>query len=182
VDYWDGVALLIRQGVENYPPLTGSLFRDPASPHIGLDDLLGSIQGTCICELGCGHGHILQAVSSKASHAIGIDFSPLQLELAKEKHVKERNIEFLKHDLNNGLPTISHNVSCYFSIYGALDFVEEPLCLLSECWKTLPVRGSMVILSSFLPLTKMITKLNKCNVEISVLGFANHHAIRIRKF
>lgn len=180
IAYWNHVAVLIRQGVETFPPFGQSFCRLPLSPYIGFD-LLGSIQGASVVELGCGHGHILENLLPIASRIIGIDFSPMQLQLAKEKLNNANNVELLEHDLNNGLPKELSNIDCYYSIYGAFDFVNKPDQLLNECWMSIPVGGHIAILSSFLPLAIMSSKLYQCNVEISVALAEKHHAIRIRK-
>lgn len=180
VSYWNEVAFLSIKGVETYPPLSNSLFSARGSPFIGLD-FFRLCQKNRVMELGCGNGNILLSIVNQVDHGIGIDFSPMQIHIAKEAAHKITNLDFFVHDLNHGLPQQFPWVDYYYSIYGAFDFIKSPFQLLTECWELLPGGGRIVILTSFLPLIDMIKNLNKCNLESFISGSGKHCAIRIQK-
>lgn len=180
VSYWNEVATLTMKGAETYPPLSNSLFSACGSPFVSLDFLKLSRKSR-IMELGCGNGHILLSIANQVDHAIGIDFSPMQIHIAKEAAHKTTNLDFFVHNLNHGLPQQPPWVNYYYSIYGAFDFIKNPLRLLMECWALLPDGGHIVILTSFLPLIDMTKNLKKCNLESFISGSGKHSAIRIQK-
>ena len=58
-------------------------------------DLLGTVSGKAVLDIGCGNGQISREVAKRAGKVIGIDASEEMLEQAKRLHKDVDNIEFI---------------------------------------------------------------------------------------
>lgn len=64
-------------------------------------------EGKNVLELGCADGNLLKAL--KPARAVGIDFSSEMLKFAQTAYPES---EWLKHDLDLGMPEVSGQFDC----------------------------------------------------------------------
>ncbi len=62
----------------------------------------------CILDLGTGDGRLLALlqIDRREMHGVGLDFSELMLEAARERFVDDERIELVEHDLVEPLPAL----------------------------------------------------------------------------
>ena len=76
---------------------TGSLLHDLTLP--SLFELIGSVEGKRICDLGCGQGEVARALARRGAAVVGVDVSPRMLEYARKQDVSNTaGIEYVLDD------------------------------------------------------------------------------------
>jgi SAM-dependent methyltransferase len=66
-------------------------------------DLLGSLNGKCILDAGCGEGYLARVLAASGAQVTGIDISPRLIEQARRKD-PDGSIDYRVADLSRPLP------------------------------------------------------------------------------
>lgn len=78
--------------------------------------------GARVLDLGCGRGHISQALRDKGCHVVGVDF----------KVDPARCDEAIEHDLNQGLPDLEGRSFDYVVMLDVIEHMNRPEILVDE--------------------------------------------------
>jgi 2-polyprenyl-3-methyl-5-hydroxy-6-metoxy-1,4-benzoquinol methylase len=93
-------------------------------------ELLGDVENLHVLDIGCGDGRLCSKLSQKGAVVQGIDGSRELLIKAQEQ---ASGIQFIEHDLSNGLPNLSQRYDIAVSIMTVMDIPDiRPL------FKTVP--------------------------------------------
>jgi 2-polyprenyl-3-methyl-5-hydroxy-6-metoxy-1,4-benzoquinol methylase len=106
------------------------------SPYLRKDDV--------VCDLGCGDGNILKALSPKIKKGYGIDRESFDS--------KGGNLRFIHGDITKILPFGNERFDAILSL-AVLEHLESPDSIFSEVRRTLKKRG-LFILTTPAPLSK----------------------------
>jgi SAM-dependent methyltransferase len=118
------------------------------SPYLKKDDV--------VCDLGCGDGNILEALSPKIKKGYGID---------KESFDSERgNLRFIHGDITKTLPFGNERFDVILSL-AVLEHLESPDPIFSEARRTLKKRG-LFILTTPAPLSKPLLEFSAFKLGI----------------
>lgn len=108
------------------------------------DDLnvLGDVQGKRALVLGCGGGQDVVALAEMGAVAVGIDYSPKQIEYARKylTHHPTDNASFVEGDMTDLSRFDDESFDVVVSIH-ALDFVEDAPTAVSEAARVLKPGG-----------------------------------------
>ena len=106
--------------------------------------LIGSIEGLTVLDLCCGEGHNTRILAKKGAKVTGIDFSPRQIELAKQEEKKEKlSIKYLVMDAAN----LTELPDSYFDLvtcFMALQDIENYRKAVSETSRVLKPNGRFI--------------------------------------
>ncbi|HOK01421.1 MAG TPA: metalloregulator ArsR/SmtB family transcription factor [Spirochaetota bacterium] len=103
-----------------------------------------------VADLGCGNGELALLLAQKGARVIGVDHSPVMLEIARDLFVKKNlvNGEFRLGELYH-LPLKNKEVDMVV-INMVLHYLDNPLAVLKESFRILKNKGRLVI-GDFLP-------------------------------
>lgn len=107
--------------------------------------MLGLLNRTwTVADLGCGTGQLVEAISPFVTKTIGIDESPVMLRAAKARLANRPNVELRQGSLES-LPLEGAEVDCAI-LSLVLQYIAEPVALLTSIRRSLKARGRLVIL------------------------------------
>ena len=95
-------------------------------------------------DLGCGTGHMLDFLLSKAQNVIGVDGSPGMLELARRRFTDSKGQVSLRIGELDHLP-LADNEADFICVSMVLHHLEKPQIVLKEILRVLKPGGSLVI-------------------------------------
>ena len=106
--------------------------------------LIGDIKGLTVLDLACGEGYNTRILAKKGAKVTGIDFSPRQIELAKQEEKKEKlGIKYLVMDAAN----LTELPDSYFDLvtcFMALQDIENYRKAVSETSRVLKPNGRFI--------------------------------------
>lgn len=106
--------------------------------------LIGNIKGLTVLDLACGEGYNTRILAKKGPKVTGIDFSPKQIELAKQEEKKDNlGIKYIIMDAANltGLPDSCFDlVTCFM----ALQDIENYRKAITETSRVLKPNGRFI--------------------------------------
>jgi len=106
--------------------------------------ILGALEGKRVVDLGCGGGQNVIAFNRMGAHAIGIDFSGVQLELAAKRAVEqEMRCEFRQGDVADLAFLPKDSVDLVFSA-GTFTYVEDLPRVFRQVHRVLRPKASFV--------------------------------------
>lgn len=99
-----------------------------------------------VLDIGCGSGVHMKILVNQCSFIAGVDFSSKMIELAKKNmsNISNSKWEFKNADVHK-LPYKDKTFDTIISL-GLLDYVDNPLIVLKECFRVL--KGKCIILFS----------------------------------
>ena len=107
-------------------------------------ELIGNIKGLTVLDLACGEGYNTRILARKGAKVTGIDFSPKQIELAKQEEKKKNlGIKYMVMDAADliGLPDNCFDlVTCFM----ALQDIENHRKAISETTRVLKPNGRFI--------------------------------------
>jgi len=116
----------------------------PAAPFEDQLNLIGSVKGKKLLEVGCGGAQCGIAFAKQGAKVIGIDISEEQLKFAKKLAEKNKvKIKLIKHDIQDLKPVSSNSQDIVFSAY-ALLYVGDLLKCFKEVNRVLKKDGIFV--------------------------------------
>jgi len=100
--------------------------------------------------VGCGHGATLEAlaVAFPSGRFQGLDFSDVQVRLARKRTRHLPNVSFTLGDARLGLPAELGAFDEVLSIYGAFDFSNNPALMMDAFLRRLKAGGACTVLTS----------------------------------
>ena len=138
---WDAVA----QSYQEAQPLSAkSVSYGPLAPDEAELQLLGSMDGIHVLDIGCGGGQNSIAFARQGASVTGVDISERQLQFARTLAKAEKlSIEFLRGSVEN-LPSLPDaHWELAFSAY-TFHYVENIASALAECRRVLRPGGRLV--------------------------------------
>lgn len=79
---------------------THSMREDPFFPAV--EELMGEVEGTRICDLACGQGRVARHMADQGAHVVGIDLSAKLLAIARSHEESDPlGIEYVQADARN---------------------------------------------------------------------------------
>ncbi len=104
-------------------------------------NLLGSIKGKKLLDLGCGFGDYAKFYAKKGAKVTGLDNSKKEIEYARSQNIK--NTDFLVFDLLKKLPFKNNEFDIITSSL-VLDHIENLRPLFEECFRVLKPKKEML--------------------------------------
>ena len=101
-------------------------------------------EGAVAVDLGCGTGHVLEAMLPTASEVIGVDGSARMLELARRRFTADASRVSLRIGDLEHLPLRDHEAD-FISINMVLHHLSNPAAALEEARRVLKPGGSLVV-------------------------------------
>jgi ubiquinone/menaquinone biosynthesis C-methylase UbiE len=106
--------------------------------------LIGNIKGLNVLDLCCGEGHNTRILAKKGAKVTGIDFSPKQIELAKQEERKENlGIEYMVMDAAD-LTRLQDSCFDLVTCFMALQDIEYYRKAVSEASRVLKPNGRFI--------------------------------------
>lgn len=88
-----------------------------------------SVDFNTLVEIGTGSGNVINYLSSELStidHFVGIDLSPDQIEINKEKYKKNEKLQFVTADALDWVKKNGHGKTIFVTCRGVLEYFLEP--------------------------------------------------------
>lgn len=86
------------------------------------EEILGSVSGRRVLELGCGTGRSAALLDARGAHVTALDAAEAQIRRARTRWARHTNVEFICADAHTYLSTQHRGHDIILSIFGAVDF------------------------------------------------------------
>jgi ubiquinone/menaquinone biosynthesis C-methylase UbiE len=133
-------------------------------------ELLGNIKGLTVLDLACGEGYNTRILAKKGAKATGIDFSPKQIELARQEEKKEKlGIKYMVMDAAD-LTDLPDNYYDLVTCFMALQDIENYTEAVSETSRVLKPNGRFIFSIPHPCFEKITVNGNRINAADAYFG------------
>lgn len=136
--------------------------------------LLNKTQNTCILDVGCGNGYLVNTLLENGFKAYGIDASPNGIEIA----AKSNPGNFFIQDIASGLLPVPLQVLRFDTIISTevIEHLYDPEGFINFCRQSLNNKGEIIISTPYHGYLKnlMLSLLNKWDSHMNPLWHGGH--------
>lgn len=107
------------------------------------------IKAQAVLEVGCGKGFNSRFLAEQfpSVNFVGLDLTPLHIEIARHKAQQIKNLSFQAGDFN-ALPSLSNSVDIIFAVE-TLCYAKDPSLLFKEMHRVLRPGGQLIVFDAF---------------------------------